>query len=164
MIEPLVTIASRGNVVPGQIFMYREKRRFLMPQSGAGQVLGSFDSGRVVFLRVFNVQSDELTSLICFLPIFYEAFYASHPQVIRQADLPSDWDQPRKEWEEKQRQREAGAFTQELRDITADVLETVDYFRGIPSGQHAFIELAYPKRSTGNRFDTVAAVVRTVQD
>ena len=151
-------------VTSGQMFTYREKSRLLRRQSGAGQILGSYDDGRVIFLRIFDLRGERLRTLIRFLPIISDAFQASDPHVIKAADLPPDWDRSRAEWEEKRQRGEAGVFTRALKYVTTDVFETVDYFRDIPAGQTAFIELAYPKKSASKRFDTVAAVVRNLRE
>jgi len=75
-------------VTSGQMFTYREKSRILRRQSGAGQILGSYDDGRVIFLRIFDLRGEQLRTLIGFLPIISDAFQASHPHVIKAADLP----------------------------------------------------------------------------
>jgi hypothetical protein len=144
-----------AQIVSGQIFMYREKSRFLRRRSGAGQVLGGEDAHNILFVRIFDVSGDELKPFVGFVPITVEAYEASQVKVIKWLPVPDDWESLRDEWRTKWRAGEAGAFSQPLREVTQDTLETVDYLR-----EGGVIELAFPKRSASGQFDAIEAFVR----
>jgi hypothetical protein len=150
------------DLVPGQVFVYRQKRRLLRAQSGAGQLLGTQERGAVVFVRVFDVSGDQLMTRFGFLPLTRQAYESSRPEAIKRFDLPADWEEARAEWEAKRRAGEAGVFTSSLREVTEDVLATVKHLRDVGDPKSAVIELAYPKRSASGRYDTVVAIVRSI--
>ena len=127
----------------------------MRPRSGAGQVLGGEDNHDVLFVRIFDVSGEELKPVIEFLPVEVKAYEASHVEVVKRLPLPDGWEGLRDQWRTKWRAGEAGVFSQPLREVTHDTLETVDYLR-----DGGVIELAFPKRSASGRFDTIEAVVR----
>jgi hypothetical protein len=145
------------------MFVYRENSRLWRPQSGAGQVLGEDGTGSVVFVRVFDVSGDELRTLIGFIPLLRSAYEGSQPEIIKRLDLPEEWEALRSEWETKRRMGEAGVFSGPLREVTENVLKTVNHRRDVSDGNTAVIDLAYPKKSASGRYDTIAAFVRTAR-
>lgn len=153
--------ATEAHVIPGQVFLYREKRRFFRARSGAGQVLGEGENGGVVFVRVFDVSGDELRTRIGFIPLTRRAFDSSQPEVVKRLDLPEGWEALLREWEAERVIGQAGIFTGRLSEVTAKVLETVNYLRDVAEGSSAVIDLAYPKKSASGTFDTIAAIVRS---
>jgi hypothetical protein len=142
-------------IVPGQLFTYRGKRRLLRRQLGAGQILGGEANHNILFVRIFDVSGEDLTTLIGVLPITTEAFERSNIKLVKWLPLPNDWEGLRDQWRVRWRDGEAAAFSEPLRDATEDTLETVNYLRG-----GGVIELAFPKRSQSGRFDTIEAFVR----
>jgi hypothetical protein len=146
----------REQIVPGQMFTYREKSRIFRRRSGAGQVLGGEDGYNILFVRIFDVSGDDLKPFIGLLPLTLGAYEASRIEIVKRLPLPDDWERLRDEWRTKWRAGEAGAFTRPLREVTRDTLETVDHLR-----DGGVIELAFPKRSASGEFDTIQAFVRS---
>lgn len=157
----MAATSRAAHVVSGQMFLYREKSRLWRAQSGAGQILGEGDSGGVIFVRIFDVSGDELRTLIGFLPLIRSAYEGSRPEIVKRLDLPEGWETLRSEWEAKRRIGEAGVFSGSLREVTENVLETVNHLRDVSGTETAVIDLAYPKKSASGRYDTIAAFVRT---
>lgn len=152
----------RDQIVPGDLFLYKETLRRLRPRSGVGQILGRHDDDEIVFIRLFDASGGELRGFIEFMPMTVSAYKASAPRVVKRLDLPSDWQAHRDEWIGEWRSGRAGVFSIPLHEVTRKTLETVDYFREFDSEDQALIELAFPKRSTSGAFDTIAAYVRTI--
>jgi hypothetical protein len=143
------------SIVEGQMFTYRETSRFLRRQSGAGQVLGREPGYDILFVRIFKIAGEQLLPFIGFLPITGDAYQRSGIDVVKRLPLPDDWQSLRDEWRMKWQAGDAGAFSQPLRDVTRDALETVDHLR-----DGGLIELAFPRRSASGKFDTIEAFVR----
>jgi hypothetical protein len=141
-------------IVPGQLFTYQERSRFLRRRSGAGQVLGSENGHDIVFVRIFDTSGDTLTPIIGFLPISTRAFAASRIEMVKRVPLPDDWEALRDEWRSEWRAGEAGVFSRPLREVTRDTLATVHDLR-----EGGVIELAFPKRSASGEFDAIKAFV-----
>jgi hypothetical protein len=155
------TPAPHAAVSAGDMITYRGRRRFLARRVGAAQVLG-FDARRpIVFVRVFDASGDELRPFIEFLPITQQAFLASAPKAVRRMPLPAGWEALLDEWDQQWRAGAAGAFSVPLLEVTEKTLETVDHLRHFSPDAGAFIQLAYPKRSSSGLFDSIVAHVQT---
>lgn len=143
--------------IPGEIFIYRHRRRFFRKQSGAGQVLGYDPIRKVVFLRLFAVGGDELTVMVGFLPISRDAYDESQPRGVKMLEIGNDWESACAEWEERSKAGEAGIFSRPLHELAPMILKSVP--AEVLNKDHSLIVSAYPKRASGDRFDTIAAVV-----